>query len=109
VAQKFHFAILRIEVTRASRGLSAIAQLPVRQVALKLGTHYPCSRAVFTGRTVNMGVQKAKWCPCSRAVNTAHEHGPWTRVVCTEFNSNKHIVRSTNILVNLSVWQNTCT
>jgi len=29
VAQKFHFAILRIEVTRASRGLSAIAQLLV--------------------------------------------------------------------------------
>jgi len=27
VAQKFHFAILRIEVTRASRGLSAIAEL----------------------------------------------------------------------------------
>jgi len=30
VAQKFHFAILRIEVTRASRGLSAIAELLVR-------------------------------------------------------------------------------
>jgi len=29
VAQKFHFAILRIEVTRASRGLSAIAELLV--------------------------------------------------------------------------------
>jgi len=27
VAQKFHFAILRIEVTRASLGLSAIAEL----------------------------------------------------------------------------------
>jgi len=27
VAQKFHFSILRIEVTRASRGLSAIAEL----------------------------------------------------------------------------------
>ena len=26
MAQKFHFAILRIEVTRASRGLSAIAE-----------------------------------------------------------------------------------
>jgi len=26
VTQKFHFAILRIEVTRASRGLSAIAE-----------------------------------------------------------------------------------
>jgi len=32
VAQKFHFAILRIEVTRASRGLSAIAELLVRFV-----------------------------------------------------------------------------
>jgi len=29
VAQKFHFAILQIEVTRASRGLSAIAELLV--------------------------------------------------------------------------------
>jgi len=29
VAQKFHFAILRIEVTSASRGLSAIAELRV--------------------------------------------------------------------------------
>jgi len=29
VAQKFHFAILRIEVTPASRGLSAIAELLV--------------------------------------------------------------------------------
>jgi len=29
VAQKFHFAILRIEVTRASRGLSAITELLV--------------------------------------------------------------------------------
>jgi len=29
VAQKFHFAILRIEVTRASRGLAAIAELLV--------------------------------------------------------------------------------
>jgi len=29
VAQKFHFAILRIEVTHASRGLSAIAELLV--------------------------------------------------------------------------------
>ena len=27
VAQKFHFGILRIEVTRASRGLSGIAEL----------------------------------------------------------------------------------
>jgi len=29
VAQKFQFAILRIEVTRASRGISAIAELLV--------------------------------------------------------------------------------
>jgi len=33
VAQKFHFAILRIEVTRASRGLSAIAELLVLTAA----------------------------------------------------------------------------
>jgi len=30
VAQKIHFAILRIEVTRASGGLSAIAELLVK-------------------------------------------------------------------------------
>jgi len=30
VAQNFHFAILQIEVTRASRGLSAIAELLVK-------------------------------------------------------------------------------
>jgi len=29
MAQKFHFAVLRVEVTRASRGLSAIAELLV--------------------------------------------------------------------------------
>jgi len=29
VAQKFHFAVLQIEVTRASRGLSATAELLV--------------------------------------------------------------------------------
>jgi len=29
VAQKFHFAILQLEVARASRGLSAIAELLV--------------------------------------------------------------------------------
>jgi len=34
VAQKFHFAILRIEVTRASRGLSAIAELLVKLMKL---------------------------------------------------------------------------
>ena len=30
MVQKFHFAILRIEVTRASRGLSAITELLVQ-------------------------------------------------------------------------------
>jgi len=36
VAQKFHFAVLRIEVTRASRGLSAVAELFVRSAPRKL-------------------------------------------------------------------------
>jgi len=36
------------------------------KMQVKLGTHYPCPRAVFTG------------------TSTAREHGPWTRVVCTE-------------------------
>jgi len=38
VAQKFHFAILRIEVTRASRGLSAIAELLVEITGVN---HFP--------------------------------------------------------------------
>jgi len=53
VAQKFHFAILRIEVTPASRGLSAIAELRVtinilyirdysgHQAALLAATDFP--------------------------------------------------------------------
>jgi len=49
MAQKFHFAILRIEVTRASRGLSAIAELLVN-----IGLHFPklwskIKRLVFIG------------------------------------------------------------
>jgi len=39
VAQKFHFSILRIEVTRASRGLSAIAELLVKHAWGVLGVH----------------------------------------------------------------------
>ena len=46
---------------------------------IKLGTDYPCPRAGFTGRG-------QKWHPCSPAVS-AREHGPWTRVVCTELKS----------------------
>jgi len=38
VAQKFYFAILRIEVTRASRGLSAIAELLVFYYPMPMGT-----------------------------------------------------------------------
>jgi len=34
VAQKFHFAILRIKVTRESRGLSAVAELLVSKVVI---------------------------------------------------------------------------
>jgi len=41
VAQKFHFAILRIEVTRASRGLSAIAELFVTIVLISIAL-YSC-------------------------------------------------------------------
>jgi len=37
VAQKFHCAILQIEVTRASRGLSAIAELFVFLLLLVIG------------------------------------------------------------------------
>ena len=51
MAQKFHFAILRIEVTHASRGLSAIAELLVQTVAQK--PHYmvslPTSTSVILG------------------------------------------------------------
>jgi len=35
VTQKVHFAILRIQVTRASRGLSAIAELLVANRLLR--------------------------------------------------------------------------
>jgi len=35
VAHKFHFAILQIEVTRASHGLSAIAELLVYDTGIK--------------------------------------------------------------------------
>jgi len=38
MAQKFHFAILRIEVTGASRGLSAIAELIVRKSKANMST-----------------------------------------------------------------------
>jgi len=45
VAQKFHFAILRIEVTRASRGFSAIAELLVEiGVQRGIGGKSPTSR-----------------------------------------------------------------
>ena len=36
MSQKFHFAILRIQVTRASRGFSAIAELLVNDVVVGL-------------------------------------------------------------------------
>jgi len=48
MAQKFHFAMLRIEVTRASRGLSAIAELLVffNQQNIKFYVYAHCN--VFT-------------------------------------------------------------
>jgi len=36
VPQKFHFAVLRTEVTRASRGLSVIAELLVHPLTVNL-------------------------------------------------------------------------
>jgi len=45
------------------------ATLDQQATELMLGTHYPCSGAVFTGR---------KHGPWTRT------YGPWTRVVCTE-------------------------
>jgi len=71
VAQKFHFAILRIEVTRASRGLSAIAELLVF-----IARMYTAQRAVIissfdelcllTFGPVTPGVQNCCCCCCSR-------------------------------------------
>jgi len=43
VAQKFHFAVLRIEVTHASRGLSAIAELLVIALWLVVSCSVPGS------------------------------------------------------------------
>ena len=50
------------------------------RVVLKVGLHYPSSRAEFTGRVD--GCQKMH--PSCRAVNSARELGPWTRVVETD-------------------------
>jgi len=70
VAQKFHFAILRIELTRASRGLSAIAELLVEtdkaryltyvtHTCIECAKYYPgiqemiiISERVWFGRTI---------------------------------------------------------
>ena len=43
-AQKFHFVILRIEVTRASRGLSAIAELLVNILVYEFIVQYSSYR-----------------------------------------------------------------
>ena len=54
VAQKFHFAILRIEVTRASRGLSAIAELLFSRFALcyRTGLSVLSVTLMYCGQTV---------------------------------------------------------
>jgi len=68
---------------------------PLFSRTLKLGTQYPCPRAMDTAREHGRHFGH----PCSRPVDTgviwtrvftgrghgpAREHGPWTRVVCTE-------------------------
>jgi len=44
--------------------------------SLQLDTHYPCLRAVFTGRVHDLWTRVSKMTP----VFTGHAHGPWTRV-----------------------------
>ena len=51
MAQKFHFAILRIEVTRASRGLSVIAELLVCTSAFSGVANWQQSEKVQYGCT----------------------------------------------------------
>jgi len=52
----------------------------VRGSTLKLGTYYPCQRAVFTGR-VRVSKNDTRihgyWTP----VFTCSGHGPWSRVI----------------------------
>jgi len=69
----------------------------------KLDTLYPCSQAVSTARDTNTDVQNdtrvhgSCWSPVNTGVifdtrvngpwtRPAGEHGPWTRVACTELN-----------------------
>jgi len=49
---------------------------------LKLGTHYPCPRAVFTGRRHGPWTWVSKMTPVftSRVGHQCIQHGPWTRV-----------------------------
>jgi len=63
VAQKFHFAILQIEVTRASCGLSAIAELLVYccdgnylQTNLLTYCHHICNSALYHHHTLSRRV-----------------------------------------------------
>ena len=59
--------------------------------SLKAGTHYPCSRAVFTGRVHGPWTRASNfWHPCSRPVFTGdiltpvwYYWSPWTRPVNT--------------------------
>jgi len=62
VAQKFHLAILRIEATRASRGLSAIAEILVLIITKKVKVlPYP-SGTVGTGADLRLTRQTAyRW------------------------------------------------
>ena len=68
---------------------------------LELDTHYPCPRAVFVNACVKNDTRvHGPWTRVPvfmgrvhgvRAVDTAVEHGPWTREVCSE---HRHISKS---------------
>jgi len=73
MAQKFHFAVLRIEVTHASRGLSAIAELLVifafSALTLLVGWqegHPACKKEVEVGTGLSgwCGAQPDGRCVC---------------------------------------------
>jgi len=72
VAQEFHFVILRIEVTRASRGLSAIAELLV--FTCDYVTHpksklmFSCVGLLYRHNDVRRYIQQKTWCTLKKTI-----------------------------------------
>ena len=84
---------------------------------LKVGFHYPSSRAEFTGRVGRVhgrpvsttrvhgpSWRVSKMHPSSRAVNSARELGPWTRVVETDLKTNVPVGRMNESMIRTNRW-----